>query len=259
MKTKQIVSLVLAALLSFAMLALSVGAKGSTASVIVFDDKMDVSAWSYWGRNVTSYDAGTNSFKVTANEWSMYATCMEMDSGDGTNFSTLTDIGVTPVNIRCEGGYNYLKIKMKTSGGFAPSALSAHLGTSTYFGEGQPWAVAGAKLCDLSGFENGEWQEIVVDLTKLEEHNAWLDDNQKANLQGMLLDKISLIFPEVLIGDQAVYIQYVGFFKTADEAGKYPDVNSPATGNAGIGAACAFLVFGIAAAAFSGTKRRLGK
>ena len=92
MKTKQIVSLVLAALLSFAMLALSVGAKGSTASVIVFDDKMDVSAWSYWGRNVTSYDAGTNSFKVTANEWSMYATCMEMDSGDGTNFSTLTDI-----------------------------------------------------------------------------------------------------------------------------------------------------------------------
>lgn len=114
MKTKQIVSLVLAALLSFAMLALSVGAKGSTASVIVFDDKMDVSAWSYWGRNVTSYDAGTNSFKVTANEWSMYATCMEMDSGDGTNFSTLTDIGVTPVNIRCEGGYNYLKIKMKT-------------------------------------------------------------------------------------------------------------------------------------------------
>lgn len=62
MKTKQIVSLVLAALLSFAMLALSVGAKGSTASVIVFDDKMDVSAWSYWGRNVTSYDARNQQF-----------------------------------------------------------------------------------------------------------------------------------------------------------------------------------------------------
>ena len=51
------------------------------AKVILFNDEMDINAWSYWWGNYTSYDAGEGAYKVSFRTDGSPATCMEMDTG----------------------------------------------------------------------------------------------------------------------------------------------------------------------------------
>jgi hypothetical protein len=188
------------------------------AKVILFNDEMDINAWSYWWGNYTSYDAGEGAYKVSFRTDGSPATCMEMDTGNQSDYSLLEDIGITPFTIFDEGAYNFVKVRIKTQNGFKPSCLSAHLGTTEYLSDTSPWIQTGVKLGDLTGIEDGEWHEYIFDLNQIPQNNSWLTEEDIGKIRGMLLNKISLIIPEKITASQAVLYQYIAFFKTAEEA-----------------------------------------